>query len=219
MKKIGLSTLLLVAGAIVASGCTSAEPVLMPTVPYYTPTSGETETGGMYRSDGQRINIDQATDIVEGYLRQRNDPNLETKEILEFAIYFYAEILEKDTGISLFTALINPYTGFLYPQPHPDEVWNTRYETTLEMMWGAIPSLSIAPMTITEREAKEYAQELIADSLPLAEVGEASLFYGYYTVRVIQDGEIYGLVSVNGYTGQSCYQSCHGQFVDIKELD
>ena len=218
MKKIGLSTLLLVAGAIVASGCTSAEPVLMPSVPYYIPTSGETETGGMYRSDGKRITIGHAIEIVEGYLRQRNDPNLEIKEILEFENYFYVETLEKDTGIRLFTALINPYNGFLSPQPHPDEVWNTRYKTTLEMMWGS-PSPSIAPMTITEREAKEYARALITSTLSEADVGEALPFYGYYTVRVILDGKIHGLVNVNGYTGQSCYQYCHGQFVDVKELN
>jgi hypothetical protein len=74
-------------------------------------------------------------------------------------------------------------------------------------------------MTITEREAKEYARALIASTLPKAEVGEALPFYGYYTVRVILDGKIYGLVNVNGYTGYPCYQSCHGQFVDVKELN
>lgn len=218
MKKIGLFALLLVAGAIVASGCTSTEPASIPSVPYYMPTSGEMETGGMYRSDGQRISIDQAADIVKGYLRQRNNPDLEAKEILEFENYFYVEILEKSTGIRLFTASINPYNGFLYPQARPDKVWNTRYGTTLEMMWGAPPSPSIAPMTVTERQAKEYAQEFIADTLPEGEVGEAALFYGYYTIRIMQYGKLYGMISVNGYTGQLCYQSCHGQFLDIKEL-
>jgi len=38
--------------------------------------------------------------------------------------------------------------------------------------------------------------------LPGAATDEPDAFYGYYTLHVLRAGEIAGMLSVNGYTGQ-----------------
>jgi len=50
-------------------------------------------------------------------------------------------------------------------------------------------------------------------------VEEADRFYGYYTLHVLKDGQIYGMLSVNGYTGQVWYHSWHGPFLGMKEFN
>jgi hypothetical protein len=74
-------------------------------------------------------------------------------------------------------------------------------------------------MSVTEGQAEQYAQKFIDGYLPGAKVDQAERFYGYYTLHVLRDGQIYGMLSVNGYTGQVWYHSWHGQFLGIKEFD
>ena len=174
--------------------------------------------GGPYQGgEGQRISMDQAIEIVEDYLHNRGDPDLEVNEIMEFDYNFYVEFSEESTGIGAFEALIDPYTGDMYPEPGPNMMWNTKYGMMSGMMWGT-PSPS-APMTVTEEQARQYAQEFINGYLPGGKVEEAERFYGYYTLHVLKDGQIYGMLSVNGYTGQVWYHSWHGQFLGMKEFD
>ncbi len=52
--------------------------------------------------------------------------------------------------------------------------------------------------------------------LPLA-VAEPDRFYGYYTLHTLRDGEIEGMLSVNGYTGEVWYHAWHGPFIQIQE--
>src|SRR4030042_988431 len=170
--------------------------------------------GGPYTSGGERITMDQAVEIVNKYLRDRNDPNLKAAEILEFSYNFYVGFSEKDTGIHAFEVLIDPYTGDMYPEPGPNMMWNTKYGMMSGMMWGT-PNPS-AHMTVTEEQAKQYAQEFIDGYLPGAEVEDADRFYGYYTVEITKNNQIYGMLSINGYTGQVWYHSWHGLFLDMR---
>lgn len=233
MKKLNffalLATLLLVAGLVGTVGCRPPQPT-----PGYPPggmmglggmmgpggmmcPGGVMGPGGPYQSGGQRISIEQTIEIVEHYLHDRGDPDLEVEEIMEFEYNFYVEFSEKSTGIHAFEALIDPHTGDMYPEPGPNMMWNTKYGMMSGMMWGT-PSPS-APMTVTEEQAREYAQEFINGYLPGGKVEEAERFYGYYTLHVVKDGEIYGMLSVNGYTGQVWYHSWHGPFLGMKEFD
>jgi len=172
--------------------------------------------GGFYRTGGQRINLDQATKIVEDFLRNRNDPDLQAKEIMEFEFNFYVEFGEKSTGIGAFEALIDPYTGDIYPEPGPNMMWNTRYGMMSGMMWGT-PSPS-APMTVTEEQALKYAEEFLKGYLAGTKAEEVERFYGYYTIHVLKDNRLYGMLSVNGYTGQVWYHAWHGPFLGMKEF-
>jgi len=173
--------------------------------------------GGPYRSGGQRVSMDQASQIVADYLRDRGDPDLEVEEIMEFSYNFYVDFAEKSTGVHAFEVLIDPYTGDMYPEPGPNMMWNTKYGMMSGMMWG-VPSLS-SPMTVNEQQATKYAQDFINGYLPGGKADEPERFYGYYTLHILKDGQIYGMLSVNGYTGQVWYHSWHGQFLSMKRFE
>lgn len=173
--------------------------------------------GGPYRSGGQRITMDKAVDIVENYISSDKNTDLEIAEIMEFEYNFYVDFIEKSTGIHAFEALIEPYTGDMYPEPGPNMMWNAKYGMMSGMMWGT--SYPSGPMTVSDTQAIKYAQEFIDSYLPGGKVEDPERFYGYYTLHVEEDGEIYGMLSVNGYTGQVWYHSWHGPFLGMKEFD
>jgi len=173
--------------------------------------------GAPYQTGGTRITMDQATTIVDNYLKQYGTTDLKVDEIMEFQYNFYVEFSEKSTGINAFEALIDPYTGDMYPEPGPNMMWNTKYGMMSGMMWGT-PGIS-GPMSVTAEQAEQNAQKFIDAYLPGAKVADAERFYGYYTLHVLKDGQIYGMLSVNGYTGQVWYHSWHGQFLGAKEFD
>jgi len=135
---------------------------------------------------------------------------------MEFEYNFYVDFSERETGIHAFEALIDPYTGDMYPEPGPNMMWNTRYGMMSGMMWGNRGATE--EMTVSEEQAIKLAQEFINGYLPGGEVEDAERFYGYYTLHVLKDGEIYGMLSVNGYTGQVWYHSWHGRFLGMKEF-
>ena len=80
--------------------------------------------------------MDKATEIVQNYLKDRNDPDLKVSEIMEFTYNFYLLFSEQSTGIGAFEALIDPYTGDMYPEPGPNMMWNTKYGAMSGMMWS-----------------------------------------------------------------------------------
>jgi len=56
-------------------------------------------------------------------------------------------------------------------------------------------------MPVSPEEAVAAAQEYLDDYLPGAEVDEhADPLYGYYTLHILEEGKVSGMLSVNGYT-------------------
>lgn len=164
-----------------------------------------------------RITMDKAVEIVNDYLKSHKDPDLTATEILEFTNNFYVAFREKTTGIYAFEALIDPYSGSMYSEPGPNMMWNAKYGMMTGMMWGNLtPSV---PMTVTPDTAKKNAQVYLDNYLPGVVAGDAERFYGYYTLEALKDGRIYGMLSVNGYTGQIWYHFWHGPFIDIRVLE
>ena len=162
------------------------------------------------------LTIDEAIEAVQEYLEAINNPDLALAEVMEFSNHFYAEVYEKSTGISAFEILINRYTGNVYPEPGPNMMWNTKYGHMRGKFNGKKPT---AEMPVTAEKALEKAQKFLDARLPGTQVAEeAELFYGYYTIEALKDGKIYGMLSVNGYSGQIWYHVWHGEFVGIKEL-
>ena len=43
-------------------------------------------------------------------------------------------------------------------------------------------------------------------------------FYGYYTLHTLRDGQIEGMLSVNGYRGGVWYHDWHGSFIGMEEF-
>jgi len=62
------------------------------------------------------------------------------------------------------------------------------------------------------------AQRFLNTHLAGVTVGEAEAFYGYYTMHTLKDGQIEGMLSVNGHTGAVWYHSWHGPFIGMKEF-
>jgi len=203
--------LLIVTAIPLTLACSSQQ-----TSPGYPYQGGHMGPGGPYESGGQRISMEQAINIVEDYLHDRGGSDLEVTEIMEFEYNFYVIFAETNTGIHAFEALIDPYTGDMYPEPGPNMMWNSKYGMMSGMMWRN--QIQSGEMTVTEEEAERYAQEFIDGYLPGAKMEEPDRFYGYYTLHVLKDGQIYGMLSVNGYTGQVWYHSWHGRFLGMEEF-
>ena len=67
-------------------------------------------------------------------------------------------------------------------------------------------------------QAVELAQQYPDTALPGMTVEEtADPFPGYYTIDVLRDGEIAGMLSVNAYTGQVFLHQWHGNFVEVMD--
>jgi hypothetical protein len=89
------------------------------------------------------------------------------------------------------------------------------------MMGGMMGWLRGTPstvMSLTTDQAKAYAQQYLNASLLGTTVGDVTTFYGYYHIDMLLSGNTYGMLSVNGYTGQVWYHTWHGTFVQQVEL-
>ena len=72
-------------------------------------------------------------------------------------------------------------------------------------------------MLVSSDEARDVAQRWLDDNLPGREAGSPDQFYGYYTLHFLRDGQIEGMLSVRGSTGDVWYHSWHGDFVQMTE--
>lgn len=156
-------------------------------------------------------------DAAQKYLKDLDNQDLALTEVMEFSNHFYVEVKEKSTGIHAFELLINKYNGAVYPEPGPNMMWNTKYGHMGVMMWRW--GQEAPPMTVNPEQAKTNAQRFLDANLPGTKVEEADTFYGYYTLHVLKDSKIYGMLSVNGYSGDAWYHMWHGTFMGEKELD
>lgn len=184
-------------------------------------SSGMMGSGGMiggngsYSPNAKQITIDDAAQAVERYLSAYYGQALVLTEVMEFTWNFYAEVEEKATGTHAMELVIDKYSGQVSPEMGPNMMWNTRYG----MMGGYYGGGSAtAAMPVTEAKAKELAQQFLDVNLRGVTVDEADTFYGYYTLHTLKDGQIEGMLSVNGFTGAVWYHDWHGPFLDMKEF-
>lgn len=168
---------------------------------------------------GASITMDQAVEAARQYLAAERNPDLALAEVMEFSENFYAEVEEQSTGLHAFELLVDRYSGAVYPEPGPNRMWNTRYGHMGGMMGGR-GWRQAGAMAVTPQQARELAQSWLDKSLPGASAAEkADAFYGYYTLHVLNDGQVYGMLSVNGFTGQVWYHTWHGDFLGMKEME
>jgi hypothetical protein len=181
--------------------------------------------------DVKPMSIDEAAAQVEKYLEAWGNPDLKIAEVMEFSNNFYAEVEEVDTGTRAFELLVNKYTGRIYPEPGPNMMWNLKYGHMGGMAglmggpWGKGFSPydqqdPAEPMKVKPDAAIKKAQKYLDSLYPgLKADNKVDRFYGYYTIHTLKDGKVYGMLSVNGYTGQVWYHTWHGRFIGMKELD
>jgi hypothetical protein len=163
------------------------------------------------------ITIETAATIAQQYLTQMNNPDLAVKEVEEYTQNFYVQVYEKSTGIGAFELLIDKYTGSIFPEQGPNMMWNTKYGMHSGMM-GWFTGNPTQPMTVTTEQAETFAQQYLDAYISGTTAGEAEAFYGYYHVMMLSQGEGYGMLSVNGYTGQVWYHNWHGAFIQELEI-
>ena len=161
---------------------------------------------------GARLSLDQARTLAQEYAAAAG-ADFAVAEVMEFNNNFYAVVEETSTGRGAFEILIDPYTGAVGPEPGPNMMWNDKYG---HMSFGAGGENQLSMV-----EAQAKAQEAIEAQIPGATVHEdGASFYGYYTFDFDgPDGEIAGMVSVNGDTGAAWLHTWHGDFISEWESE
>jgi hypothetical protein len=171
-----------------------------------------------YTNSGTPINITTATNIAKNYILSTSDPDLTVKHVEEYQSNFYVEVSEKSTGNGAFELIVDKYTGAVYPEMGPNMMWNTKYGMMRGGgMMGGLFGTPTGPLTVTTAQATTNAQQYLNTYLQVTSTGDVTTFYGYYTIEILNGTTPYGMISVNGYTGQVWPHTWHGAF--IQEAD
>lgn len=166
-----------------------------------------------YTYTGAPLNITTAEAIAQNYVASTGNPDLTVKQVEEYSANFYVQVNEKSTGYGAFELLIDKYTGSIYPEMGPNMMWNTKYGMMRGGILSGIYGTPTATMPVTEAQATTDAQQYLNIYLPGTTTGDVATFYGYYTIEVLNGATTYGMLSVNGYTGQVWYHTWHGTFI------
>ena len=152
----------------------------------------------------------------------------------------YAIIAEESTGIGAFELLVNPVTRAVFPEYGPNMMWNLKYGMMSSFggngMMGGFGNMmggsggmmggfdfddnfsASDELSVTPEDALTIAQSYLDRYLPGSEVSdEITTFYGYYTIDIEREGEISGMVSVNGFTSQVFSHIWHGDFIEMSD--
>ncbi len=218
---------LAIAGMVALASCTFGPGT------YYRQPYGGGPGGGMmgsgmmgggwrnYNPDVKPITIDQAAESARRYLNGYGG-KLVVTEVMDFAWNYYAEAAEKDTGIHAMELIIDKFSGQVSPEMGPNTMWNAKYGMMGGGMMGGgyyAGNSPTAVMPVTPEQANTLAQQYLDSNLPGLTVAEADTFYGYYTLHTLKNGQVEGMLSVNGYSGSVWYHTWHGTFLDMKEYD
>jgi hypothetical protein len=175
----------------------------------------------IYIEGNQELTLEKALRISEEYLESSMPSDLEIDEIMEFEYNYYVVYVEESTGIGAMEMLIDKESGRIFPEYGPNMMWNTKYghggmmSSPGGMMGGFTPSYS--DMVFNEDETLEIAQRFLDEVYPGSQADDPHPFYGYYTIHTTRDGEIFGMLSVNTYTGQVWYHNWHGKYIQSME--
>jgi hypothetical protein len=197
---------------------------------------------GAVAPSGVPSSLSEARTAFEQAVSNSGNSNLEVKDLMEFANNYYAQVRESDTGIGAIELLIDKQTGRLYPEPGPNMMWNTKYGMMSGqgmmapndgsyggMMGpggsGMMGSGSYQPsqasptdqLPITPEDATQIAKDYISHNSLGTDTETPDQFYGYYTIHTKSNGEVNGMLGVNGYTGAVWYHTWHGPFVAMEE--
>jgi len=181
-------------------------------------------------------NLSEARAAFEQAVSNSGNSNLEVKDVMEFANNYYAQVRESDTGIGAMELLIDKQRGRLYPEPGPNMMWNTKYgmmggrgmggmmgqggPNGGGMMGDFYQPSQASPndqLPITPEDATQIANDYITRNSLGTDTETPDQFYGYYTIHTKSDGEVNGMLSVNGYTGAVWYHTWHGPFIVMEE--
>jgi hypothetical protein len=129
-------------------------------------------------------------------------------EVIWFDNGFYVE-LKDQTGGSATEVIVDPATGFVFTEPGPAMMWNTRYGMHRAVTGDA---------TVSATRARQIATTWLAANLPGRMAQPPDSYPGYYTMETTTgSGTVNGMLSVNATTGQVWYHSWHGRFIAMED--
>jgi hypothetical protein len=193
--------------------------------------------GYLYFAGTQGIPIARAQTISENYLDSIGTSDLEIDEIMEFEYNYYVVYSEESTGMGAMEMLIDKTTGRIFPEYGPNMMWNLKYGhggmmTGLGVMMGGFGGMmgsdygnmmggyypeGYSGDPIGAEEAIEIAQKFLDLEYSGAEADDPHPFYGYYTLHTTMNSKIFGMLSVNAFTGQVWYHNWHGEYISSIE--
>lgn len=199
--------------------------------------NGSNMMDGYNNSNLPPLTIDQVEAAAEKYMKALDVAGLEQGEVMIFDNNGYVVVKESETGIGAFELLVDPASQSAYPEHGPNMMWNVKYSGLnhqyvtgngsgmMGMMQGMMDGLdSTVPnnvptaMIVTPEQAIEYAQEYLdANIAGATAAGHLIAFYGYYTLDFEKDGNVAGMLSVNGFSGQAFLHTWHGTFIEETE--
>ncbi len=191
-----------------------------------------TSGGAPYRLDRRTVQMDDAINIASRYMDTLSSAGLALDEIEEWEYNYYVVVKEAPPSpYKAYQLLIDKWTGFVMPEPGPNMMWNQKYGGMMNSMMDGMPGhmnkrerrITDPKMTVTLDAAASAASQFLRErfSHPLVVAEPPDTFYGYYNFDVndAATGIKYGMLSVNGTTGQVWYHTWHGGFLQGKEVD
>ncbi len=159
---------------------------------------------GYYSGVPAPLSHDDAKAIADRYLASMNNPDLRIDELEEYSHNFYVSLIEKSTGRGAIEIIIDRYSGSSQPEPQ-SMMWSGKY--------GMMGQSQTAEMVVTPEQALRIAQDFLDIAYPGTEADEIVPYYGYYTIMTTLEGEHFGMLSINGYSGDVWYHTWHGMFI------
>jgi hypothetical protein len=142
------------------------------------------------------------------YLDNLGNSDLQLGDVEEFQYNYYGMVKEKSTGNGAFALLASKPGGVVFLEPGPNMMWNTKYGH------GAFTGPATpGQAAVNADKAKQLAQQWLDTAQPDSAADTPDVFPGYYTVDILKDGKMTGMLSVNGTTGEVWYHTWHGAFV------
>ncbi len=159
---------------------------------------------GYYAEITAVLSHDDAGEIVDSYLASLNNPDLVIDHFEEYSHNFYVSLIENSTGRGAIEIIIDRYSGQLQQEPQ-SMMWNEKY--------GMMRRDQQTEMPLSEQQVLERAQLFLNEAYPGTETGQVVTYYGYFTIMTMHEGRHYGMLSVNGYSGEVWYHTWHGMFI------
>jgi hypothetical protein len=167
------------------------------------------------------LTVDQARQAVETYLKSLNNPDLSLGEVMIFDNGAYVLVKENSTGIGAMELLVDPLTQAVFPEPGPNMMWNQKYGMMYGrgMMGGYVAPNNVSPdMPVSPEQAVQAAQRYLDANQPGTQAEQQpDQFYGYYTLHILKDGNVVGMLSVNGFNSQVFPHTWHGNFIEMSQ--
>jgi len=166
---------------------------------------GNMMTGNMmalYYPESRPITQDEAIKTMQSFAQQYG-PNMEVEDFMTFSSNYYGVIKHTNSSQDLAEVLVDRYSGYAYPEPGPNMMWNTRYGAGRVQEEGVTYDLA---------GSKKLAEEFLTGYLPEAQIMESHEMPGYCTFDFGRK-DIEGMLSVNAYSGQIWVHTWHGSYL------